>query len=114
MPEKIIGGGYTLADAEKWAASLTAAIKTGAYKSEAAGWLTSIELSDPVSSSMVWAEQANAYVCTTVMPDGVTAVRGMELDGAYYQSAAPVIQLQIARAGYRYVCVCSSMTIGKD
>ena len=100
MPEKLVGG-YALSDAERWAATLTTAIKTGIYQPQAAGWLTGIELSDPVTTSLAWAEEANAFVCTTVMPDGVAALENQELSGDYYNSCVPVIQLQIARAGYR-------------
>lgn len=96
-------GGYSLADAKTWAATLTTAIKSGTYKSDASGWLDDIDLSDPVSSSLVWAKDTNAYVCTTVMPKGVSAVESGDLDGAYYTSALPVVKEQIAKAGYRYV-----------
>jgi hypothetical protein len=100
MPEKLVGG-YALADAQGWANTLTAAIKTGAYKSQAASWLDGIDLSDPVTTSLAWAEESNAFVCTTVMPDGISSVQGKELSGDYYESCVPVIQLQIAKAGYR-------------
>jgi len=50
---------------------------------------------------MAWASEANAFVCSTVLKGGVTAVKDKELDGAYYKAAIPVFELQIARAGYR-------------
>lgn len=100
MPEKLVGG-YSLAYAAHWALKLSAEINSGAYSPEAASWLTGITLSDPESTALIWAEQANAFVCTTVLPGGVEAVEGQELGGAYYESSVPVIQLQIARAGYR-------------
>lgn len=100
MPEKLMGG-YSLAYAEKWAEALTTAITTGIYKPVAASWLDSIDLADPVMTSLAWAEEANAFVCTTVLPNGVDAVADQELDGDYYTAAVPVIQLQVARAGYR-------------
>jgi hypothetical protein len=100
MPEKLIGG-YSLADAEKWAAALTTAIKTGIYKSEANSWLQGMDLRDPVSTGLKWAQEANAFVCQTVLPEGKDGVVGKELGGDYYEAAVPVIQLQIARAGYR-------------
>jgi hypothetical protein len=105
MPEKLIGG-YSLVDAARWAGALTTAIKTGVYKSQAASWLEGMELGDPMATSLKWAEEANAFVCTTVMPEGVAALKDRELNGSYYEDAVPVIQLQVARAGYRYV-TCS-------
>ncbi|OCK98191.1 S1/P1 nuclease [Cenococcum geophilum 1.58] len=79
MPEKLVGG-YTLTYASSWASNLTTQIKTGAYKSQKDSWLSGIDLSDP---------------------GGVNAVSGKELDGSYYSTAIPVIELQIAKAGYR-------------
>ncbi|TKA63452.1 hypothetical protein B0A49_09752, partial [Cryomyces minteri] len=100
MPEKLIGG-YTLADAKGWAANLTAAIQHGEYTKLRAGWLKGIDIKDPVGSAMVWARDTNAFVCSTVLSDGVAAVNGTQLDGPYYDKSVPVIKLQIAKAGYR-------------
>jgi hypothetical protein len=100
IPEKLIGG-YSLADAYEWADTLSTSIRSGAYKPLASEWLKGLDLSDPVATSLAWAEESNAYVCTTVLPNGVAGVQSQELSGAYYETAAPVIQLQIARAGYR-------------
>jgi len=100
MPEKIVGG-YALADARRWATNLTARIKSGDYSTETASWLEGINIGDPISTSMIWAAEANKYVCSTVMPEGAEILSGAELDGVYYNTARPVIELQIARAGYR-------------
>ncbi|KAF2811258.1 uncharacterized protein BDZ99DRAFT_385627 [Mytilinidion resinicola] len=112
MPEKFIGG-YSLADASSWAKNLTARIKTGDYKSDASGWLHGISLDDPVSSSMAWATESNAYVCSTVLTGGVDAVEGKELDGGYYDAATPVIEVQIARAGYRLAAWLNLIATGE-
>ncbi|PQE14177.1 nuclease s1 protein [Rutstroemia sp. NJR-2017a BVV2] len=100
IPEQYVGG-YSLADAKSWAATLTTAIKTGTYKTAKTSWASTADISDPVSSAMVWASDSNAYVCSTVIPKGVAAVEGVDLSGAYYTSAIPVVELQIAKAGYR-------------
>jgi hypothetical protein len=101
MPETYTSGAYALTDARAWATTLTTAIKTGTYKSVAASWLTGLDVSDGVTSSMVWASDANAYICSTVMPSGLAAVETVDLSGAYYTAALPVIKLQFAKAGYR-------------
>lgn len=36
-----------------------------------------------------------------VFPEGPTAIAGQELAGEYFEKAAPVIELQVAKAGYR-------------
>ena len=100
MPE-LYAGGSTLTVAKTWASNLTTAIKTGTYKSSAASWLTGMDLSDPVATSMIWASDSNTFVCSTVLPKGVSAVESVDLGGAYYKTAMPVIEEQIAKAGYR-------------
>ena len=37
----------------------------------------------------------------TVLPEGPDAIVGKELGGAYFDKAGPVVELQVARAGYR-------------
>lgn len=37
----------------------------------------------------------------TVFPEGPKAIVGQELSGEYYEKAAPVLEKQVARAGYR-------------
>jgi hypothetical protein len=100
MPEDYAGG-YSLTDARTWATSLTQKIKSGTYSSQADGWLNDMDISDPQGSAMAWASDANAYVCSTVMPDGISSVENKDLSGTYYETALPVIQLQFAKAGYR-------------
>ncbi|KAI9749416.1 MAG: hypothetical protein M4579_006882 [Chaenotheca gracillima] len=94
-------GGDSISLAKTLGNTLATSIRSGSYKSMAASWLDGMDISDPVASSLIWAQDANAYVCSTVIPDGVSAVENMELDGAYYNKAIPVIQLQLAKAGYR-------------
>lgn len=100
MPEKRAGGS-TLAVAKTYATTLTTAIKTGAYASTKASWLTGMTLSDPQASALVWAAGANAHVCDSVLAKGLTYVEDTDLSGAYYTAALPVFEEQIARAGYR-------------
>lgn len=94
-------GSASLPNAAAFAAKLTARITTGDLKSQAAGWLTNISLVDPVTTATGWAGDANAYVCSVVIPDGVAAVAGTDLAGDYYTSAIPVVELLLATAGYR-------------
>jgi len=112
MPEQLIGG-YTMSYAEKWAANLTAGINDGVYTSKASSWLTGIDGSDTVSTAMTWATDSNAFVCTVVMPKGVSAVEGKELDTTYYKSAIGTIELQIAKAGYRLAAWLNIIATGE-
>jgi hypothetical protein len=100
MPQAIAGAA-SLTNAQAYAQNLTDRIKTGDFASQAAGWLKSINVADPVTSASFWANEANAFVCSVVIPQGPSAVDGQDLSGAYFQSAASTVELQLARAGYR-------------
>ncbi|KAF7320541.1 Nuclease PA3 [Mycena chlorophos] len=100
MPEKLIGGD-TLADASSWADTLIKEIDSGAYKSLAASWIADSDISDVVASASAWASDANAFVCSVVMPNGVAALQKGDLYPTYYDSVIPTIELQIAKGGYR-------------
>ncbi|KAJ5464516.1 Nuclease PA3 [Penicillium daleae] len=100
MPEKLIGGS-SLTDAQSWANTLINEINSGSYKSQAASWIQGDDISDPVTTATRWASDANAYVCTVVMPDGAAALETGDLYPTYYNSAIGTIELQIAKGGYR-------------
>jgi hypothetical protein len=100
IPEKYTGG-YALSDARTWAKTLGTAVKSGVYASQAASWTKGLDVTDPVTTTLGWASEANAYVCSTVIPNGQSAVENVDLSGTYYKSAISVVELQIARAGVR-------------
>ncbi|KAF7303550.1 putative nuclease S1 precursor [Mycena indigotica] len=100
IPQKLIGGS-SLADAQAWATTLTTSIKSGAFKALAPGWVAASKLSDPVGSATAWAADANALVCTVVMPNGVAALQQGDLFPTYYNGVVPTVELQIAKGGYR-------------
>ncbi|KAJ5677421.1 uncharacterized protein N7477_003054 [Penicillium maclennaniae] len=100
MPEQLIGG-YSLSDAQSWANSLISEITSGSYKSQAASWVAGDTISDPITSATRWASDANAFVCTVVMPNGAAALQTGDLYPTYYDSVIDTIELQIAKGGYR-------------
>lgn len=53
------------------------------------------------ATALRWASESNAYVCSTVLRDGVDAVENQDVSGAYTTAAQPVVELQIAKQGYR-------------
>ncbi|KAK3336844.1 phospholipase C/P1 nuclease domain-containing protein [Cercophora scortea] len=103
IAEKAVGGvrRQPYAEARRWADELTAKINDGKFNVSTASWLEGVDLADPVSSAMVWAREGNAFVCTTVMPQGPAAITGQELGADYFEKAVPVVEIQIAKAGYR-------------
>ncbi|TFB01729.1 hypothetical protein CCMA1212_006474 [Trichoderma ghanense] len=100
IPEALIGGD-SLADAQSWANSLIADITSGAYKSQAASWTKGDTLSDVIGTATRWATDANALVCSVVMPNGVAALQQGDLYPTYYNSVIGTVELQIAKGGYR-------------
>lgn len=101
MPEQLVGG-YALADAKSWATTLTTAIKSGEYKSQAAGWLDGMDVDDAEASALVWASDTNKYVCSVVLPDGVSAVESGDLSGTYYDDSIDTIKLQVAKGEFHF------------
>lgn len=80
------------------------AINTGEYRALAAGWVSSLDIDNAVASATTWASESNSEVCSTVLAKGIAFVESNDLGGAYTTTASPVVKLQIAKQGYRYVC----------
>lgn len=96
-------GGYQLADALSWATDIVAEIDNGQYASAKSAWVSGMDVTDPVGSAMRWAQDANAYVCSVVMPNGADTLQQGDLYPDYYNSVLSTVELQIAKGGYRYV-----------
>ncbi|KAI1181135.1 putative nuclease S1 precursor [Nemania sp. FL0916] len=103
IAEKMRGGNRRkpYVNAYEWATDLTAEIESGKYQAARASWVNGLILDDAITTSMVWANESNTYVCSHVFPEGPAAIAGQELAGEYFEKAAPVIELQVAKAGYR-------------
>ncbi|VUC33726.1 unnamed protein product [Clonostachys rosea] len=112
MPQKKIGGG-DLAHAQTWATELIASIDSGSFKSQATSWVSGDDTTEPVNTAMTWATDANAFVCSAVMPDGVDALQQGDLYPDYYDSVMPTIELQIAKGGYRLAHWLNSLYASK-
>lgn len=100
IPEKKVGGS-SLSDAKSWADSLIDEINSGSYKSQASSWIDGDNIDDIQTSAVKWASDANAYVCSVVMPDGEAALQKGDLYPDYYNSVIDTVELQIAKGGYR-------------
>jgi len=100
MPEQLVGGD-SLSDAQSWANTLISEINSGSLKSQAASWIEGDTITDALTTATRWASDANAFVCTVVMPNGAAALQTGDLYPTYYNSAIGTIELQIAKGGYR-------------
>ncbi|KKY20078.1 putative nuclease s1 [Phaeomoniella chlamydospora] len=92
-----LAGGSTITTARSYATTLTSAIQDGTWS--ATSWTSDMTLTQ--STVLKWATQANAYVCSDVIPEGVDAVEGQDLSTTYYDDHNHVVKIQLARAGYR-------------
>ncbi|KAJ3500555.1 hypothetical protein NM208_g17119 [Fusarium decemcellulare] len=103
IAEKLLGGlhGDPFELANNWSNQLAVEITDGKFADERESWLKDLNFGDPVSTALAWSREANSLVCTHVLPEGPDAIVGQELGGEYFEKAAPVIEKQVARAGYR-------------
>ena len=104
IAEKMAGGvgRQPYAEAKRWADALATEIRAGKFNVTSRGWLDGTDLADPVATALLWARESNEVVCTAVLPEGPDAIEGQELAGGpYFDRAAPVIEVQVAKAGYR-------------
>jgi hypothetical protein len=113
MPEELRGG-YSLSDAKSWASDLTTEIKTGDYSSQKADWISGLDVTDAKGTALGWAQDANQYVCSVVIPDGESSVENTDLYPDYYNSAIPTVELQIAKAGYRLAAWLDAIAAGQS
>jgi hypothetical protein len=113
MPEELVGG-YALSDAKDWAANLTAEINNGSFASQAESWLQGLDISDAKGSAMLWAQDANKYVCSVVMPDGASPLESGDLYPKYYDGAIDTVELQIAKGGYRLAAWLDAIAANTD
>ena len=105
-------GGYAMSDSRDFATQLTTQIKSGNFSSQASSWLTGMSLSSAQTSAMTWASDANKYVCSTVMPDGISSVENKDLSTTYYNGMMPTVKLQLAKAGYRLAAWLNLLATG--
>ncbi|KAH6665837.1 nuclease S1 [Plectosphaerella plurivora] len=103
IAERLIGGSKRKPydNAKRWADELAHEIREGKFAEARDEWLKSLDFDDVEGTGLQWAREGNAYVCSHVFPEGPKAIEGQELGGEYFLNAAPVIELQVARAGYR-------------
>lgn len=98
MVEKAAGGGNSTGTLESFSETLIARIDSGSYASQKASWVSCVNPKTASNCALSWAQDANAFNCQYVLK---TDENGKELDGAYYTGAEPIIELQLAKGGYR-------------
>jgi hypothetical protein len=65
-------------------------------------WLACTAVTQAENCSLVWAGEANKYVCEYVLKDDVDGVTGgRDLSTDYFEGAEPIIDELVAKAGFR-------------
>lgn len=100
MPEQDAGGS-SISTAQSFANSLITRLQSGDFSTQKASWVSGLNITDPVTTSMSWASDANAYVCSTALAPGLSYLENTDLAGDYYNQAQPVFEQLLARAGVR-------------
>lgn len=104
IAEQLVNGrrrGKPFEMAKRWSEQLAYEIREGKYAAQKESWLKDLDINDVEATALAWSRECNAYVCTHVFPEGPIVIEGKELSGDYYERAAPVIELLVAKAGYR-------------
>ena len=76
---------------------LTQKINTGIFPNKTE-WVSCVDIATPEECSLEWATDANRLNCDYVLK---TNLSGQELNGTYHVGARPIIELQLAKGGYR-------------
>lgn len=93
-----LAGPDTTANLDAWTGTIVNEIRNGAYASSLPSWLSCSDITQAQACSTAWAADANSFVCSYVLNPNPA---GQELNGTYYNGAAPIIQMQIAKGGVR-------------
>lgn len=98
MVEEAAGGRYSSATLESFSQALIKRIDDGGFDGDVQEWISCSDITRAAECALAWAKDSNAYNCKYVLK---TDVEGKELEGEYYEGAKPLIELQIAKGGYR-------------
>ncbi|CAI6089198.1 hypothetical protein V2G26_018377 [Clonostachys chloroleuca] len=96
-------GGRPIDRASRWADQLASKITDREFADQRRDWLKHLDVRNPNGTAMIWSQETNKLVCSNVFPRGFgpDQIRGKELSENYYEQAWPVVERQVARAGYR-------------
>lgn len=93
-----LAGSDTIASLNAWTSVIVDQIRSGTYSSSVSSWLSCSDITQAQTCATSWATDANALDCSYVLNPNPA---GQELSGTYYNGAAPIIQMQIAKGGVR-------------
>ncbi|KAF3910260.1 hypothetical protein ABW21_db0204868 [Orbilia brochopaga] len=96
-----LAGGTTITAAETFAKGIINDLEKGIYKDQKDDWNSCGSLKRGTACPKAWAQDANKFVCSNVLVNGVDAVKDHDVSGEYYKTNAPIARQQLAKGGYR-------------
>ncbi|KAG8927850.1 hypothetical protein FRC01_006825 [Tulasnella sp. 417] len=93
MPTKLAGT-FTPENVKAWTKKIVKELEFGQFRRHKWDWVSCTDIDDGAACPLVWAREANSFVCSYVLKTDPT---GKEASGAYYDGAAPIIEMQIAK-----------------
>lgn len=125
MPTKLAGT-FTPENVNAWTKKIVKELEFGQFRRHKWDWVSCTDIDAGAVSSpficldscivawsnllftkacpLVWAREANSFVCSYVLK---TDPAGKEASGAYYDGAAPIIEMQIAKGVSAIDAPCS-------
>lgn len=69
------------------------------------------DLGKAADCSLLWAHEANKWICEYVLKDDVAGVENKDLSTEYYDGAVPVVEVMISKAGRRLAAWINALAI---
>ncbi|KAH6562466.1 hypothetical protein BASA61_002317 [Batrachochytrium salamandrivorans] len=115
FPEKIIATRYN-GSSTQYADSLVQRIQTGDFKSKTPGWIsvypyTARNHNNNSLAAIDWATDSDELDCSVVWP-AYDADPTQDFGGAYFESILHIVDLQIAKAGFRLANWLDQIAVG--
>jgi hypothetical protein len=60
-----------------------------------------IDVLHPVEQALLWASEANSWVCQYILVNGTNSLANKELSGHYYEGAVPIVEELITKSARR-------------
>lgn len=108
MPTKLAGQ-FTPENVKAWTKKIVKELEFGQFRHHKWDWASCTDIDAGAACPLVWAREANSFVCSYVLKTDPT---GKEASGAYYEGAAPIIEMQIAKGGVRLAAWLNTIFAG--
>lgn len=104
--------GKSITTAVKWADELYETVIAGdRWDVNTEGWGTCMDPQTAQECVLSWADETNTWMCKYVLPE--TGIIGEELGEEYYEGARPIVDMLVAKAGWRLAAWLNMIFTGR-